>query len=91
LEADIQSQIITENADARLEVAKNKSQALMKEAAAEGNASAAMEGMRRHKEKMKLAGGLKSLASQGHMVVAGANGQKVLDFYNQTLDLIASR
>lgn len=72
-------------------MAKNKSQALIKEAEAESKAQNAMEGLRRHTEKMKLAGGLKQLAGKGHMIVSGKNGQQVLDYYNQTLDLVASR
>lgn len=50
-----------------------------------------MEAIRRHNEKMKLADGLQNLARKGNMIVSGENGQKVLDFYNQTLDLVASR
>ena len=46
------------NAAARLEVAKNKSSALIKEANSESSNSAKMEGMRRHTEKMRLAGSL---------------------------------
>lgn len=91
IEAENKAQIIRDNANARLEVAKNKSEALIKEATAEERAQAAMDGLRRHTEKMKLAEGLQKLASSGHMIVSGENGQKVLDFYNQTLDLVASR
>ena len=91
IQADIEAQIIRENANTRLEVAKNKSQALIKEAQAEEKASAPMEGMRRHTEKMKLAEGLKNLASKGHMIVSDKNGQQVLDYYNQTLDLVGYR
>jgi len=40
---------------------------------------------------MALANGLKKFSEHGNMVVSGQNGQKVLDFYNQTLDIIASR
>ena len=42
------------NAAARLEVAKNKSSALIKEANSETANSSKMEGMRRHTEKMLL-------------------------------------
>lgn len=91
IEADNKATIIRENAQARLQVAKNKSEALIKEASAEEKAQTSLEGMRRHTEKMTLAESLQNLASKGHMIVAGQNGQKVLDFYNQTLDLVASR
>lgn len=91
IEADNKAKIIRENAQARLDVAKNKSEALIKEAVAEEKAASSMEGVRRHTEKMKLASSLEQLAKNGHMVVSGDNGQKVLDFYNQTLDLVASR
>jgi len=53
--ADNKAQILRSNAATRLEVAKNKSSALIKEANAETNNSSKMEGMRRHKEKMMLA------------------------------------
>jgi hypothetical protein len=91
IEAENKAKIIRENAEARLEVAKNKSEALIKEANAEEKASNGMEGLRRHAEKMHLAEGLHNLAKKGHMIVAGENGQKVLDYYSQTLELVASR
>jgi len=47
-----------------------------------------MEGLRRHKEKMTMAGGMGTMASRQKMVVAGTNGQKVLDFYNNTVDIV---
>jgi hypothetical protein len=40
---------------------------------------------------MKLADSLKNLASNGKMIVSGKNGTDVLNYYSQTLDLIASR
>jgi hypothetical protein len=89
--ADNNAKIMSENADSRLAVAKDKSQALIKEAGAEERSSTAMEGMRRHEEKMKLADSMQELASKGHMIVSGKNGQQVLDYYNNTLDLVAKR
>jgi len=56
--ADVQAKIILENAESRLAVAKDKSQALIREASAEEKAAGPMEGMRRHEEKMKLAGSM---------------------------------
>lgn len=79
------------NAAARLEVAKNKSSALIKEANSESSNSAKMEGMRRHTEKMRLAGSLQDVSFNGKMVVAGKNGEAVLDFYKDTLNLVGSR
>lgn len=52
IEADSKALIIRENAIARLDVAKNKSEALIKEATAEEKAQSSMEGLRRHREKM---------------------------------------
>jgi len=75
IDADIQAKIILESAEARYNVAKNKSQALIKEATAEEKAAASMEGLRRHTEKMKLAASLEELARNGKMVVSGKNGQ----------------
>jgi hypothetical protein len=91
IEADQKAAIIKENAQSRLEVAKDKSQALIKEAVAEEKAQSSMEGIRRHNEKMALADSLQNLAAKGHMVVSGENGQKFLNFYNETLDIVASR
>jgi hypothetical protein len=45
-----------------------------------------MEGLRKHDEKMKMAGSLKSIATNGQMVISGKNGQEILNFYNDTLD-----
>ena len=64
---------------------------MIKEAEAESKNSANMEAMRRHTEKLRLAGSLQDVAFNGKMVVAGKNGQEVLDFFNSTLELVASR
>ena len=50
-----------------------------------------MEGMRRHKEKMLLVEGMEKMATKQKMIVAGNNGQKVLEFYNSTVDLVQKR
>ena len=47
--------------------------------------------MRIHTEKLKLAGSLVDVAYQGKMVVAGKNGQDVLGFFKDTLELVGSR
>lgn len=70
-EADIKAQIIKENAEARLAVAKDKGTAMIKEASAEERAQSGLEGTRRHDEKMKLADSLKNLAADGHMIISG--------------------
>jgi hypothetical protein len=61
------------------------------ESNAEANQGNNMEGMRRHKEKMVLVGGMAGMASKQKMVVAGANGQKVLEYYNNTVDMVQKR
>lgn len=91
IEADNEAQIIRNNAQARLNVAKNKSEALIKEATAEEKAASSLEVVRRFEEKMKLAKGLENLARKGHMVISGENGKQVLDYYNNAIDLINSR
>lgn len=91
IQADKDANIIRQNAAARLQVAQNKSKALITEANAEEKCSGNMEGMRRFSEKLKMANGLKKLATQGHMVISGKQGEQVLDFYSATLDLVASR
>jgi type IV secretory pathway ATPase VirB11/archaellum biosynthesis ATPase len=91
IEADIEASIIRSNAQARLNVAKNKSEALIKEANAEEKAASSLESVRRFNEKMKLAAGLESLAKKGHMVISGENGKQVLDYFNSAIDLINSR
>ena len=90
-EADIKAKIIRDNAEARLAVAKDKGEAMIKEAVSEEKSSNAMEGTRRHDEKMKLAESLKTLSSNGHMVISGKSGQQVLDYYNNTLEIISKR
>ena len=74
IESENKAKIIRENAEARLEVAKKKSEALIQEANAEEKAQTNMDGMRRHTEKMKLSSALKNLASNGSMVISGENG-----------------
>ena len=56
--ADTEAKIIRENAEARLEVAKSKSAALIKEASAEKNNAQHMQPQRKHTEKMKLTGSM---------------------------------
>jgi hypothetical protein len=62
------------NAHTRLEVAKTRSAALIKEANAEGANSSKMEGMRRHEEKMEAAKVLNSSSQALKVVIAGKNG-----------------
>lgn len=50
-----------------------------------------MEGIRKHDEKMKMAKSLEAMAKNGRMVIAGKNGQDVLNFYNETLETVANR
>ena len=69
-------------------MAKDRTTALIKESDAEVKQGNNMEGMRRHKEKMTLVQGMETMASRQKMVVAGNNGQKVLEFYNQTVDMV---
>lgn len=54
-EADNQASIIRHNANTRLQVAKDRCSALIKEAEAEAKMSNNMEGMRRHEEKIGAA------------------------------------
>lgn len=74
LEADNQAAILRIEAEARLSVAKDKSQALMKESAAESAQANAMEGTRRHDEKLHMTSALKDVAARGHMVVSNKGG-----------------
>lgn len=64
---------------------------MTKEAEAESSNSEHMEGMRRHDEKLKMAKSLQAMSESGHMIVSGKNGQDVLNFYNDTLDVVAKR
>ena len=89
--ADNEASIMRSNAQTRLDVAKNKSQALIKESKAESQNSNNMEPMRIHTEKMKLAGAMQEAAWKGKMVVAGKNGGEVLNFFKDTLSLVGSR
>lgn len=89
--ADTQANILRENADARLQVAKDKSTALIKESQAEQQNSSKMEGLRRFTEKMALADSLSNISVGGKVIVSGKNGQKVLDYFNDTIDTIGNR
>ena len=64
---------------------------MIKESDAETNQANNMEGMRRHTEKMSLVKGMETMAGKQKMVVAGNNGQKVLEFYNSAVDLVQKR
>ena len=64
---------------------------MTKEAEAEMANSQHMEGLRKHDEKMKMAKSLEAMAKNGKMVIAGKNGQDVLNFYNETLETVANR
>jgi hypothetical protein len=91
IQTDNKVEVIKSSAEARLAVAESRSLALTKEADAESANSSHMEGMRRHDEKLKMAKSLKAMSEKGHMIVSGKNGQDVLNFYNETLDVIAKR
>lgn len=90
-DADNNAEIIEANAATRLGVAKSKAQALIKEANSELTNSAKVDPMRRHQEKMTLASSLDHISSNGKMVVAGANGQSILNFYNDTMNEVGAR
>jgi len=40
---------------------------------------------------MILVAGMQDMARKQKMIVAGNNGQKVLEFYNQTVDIVGKR
>ena len=72
---DNEAEIIKNNAEARLEIVRNKAQALIKEAAAEETNADSVEGIRRHTEQMTLADSFTGIASNGNMVVSGKLGE----------------
>lgn len=76
-------------AEANLEIAQNRSQALMTEASAEANYTNYLQGKRIHEEKMALLNSLKD--TKAKIVVSGKNGQELLDFYSNTLTQIEQR
>jgi hypothetical protein len=45
-----------------------------------------MANSRKHAQKMKLNGALEKIAEKGNMVVSGANGQQILNFFNKTIE-----
>lgn len=85
-EGDNESTILRDDANARLAVAQNKSTALIKEAQAESSQQGAMEGTRRHDEKMALAASMEGLAEHGKFVVSGKNGQTMLSFFGDAIE-----
>jgi len=90
-QADNEAAIIQNEAETRLGVSKNRSQALIKEATSEIANSNKIDPLRRFDEKMGLARSLAGVSSRGKMVVAGNNGQQVLNFYADTMSEIAGR
>ena len=89
--ADTEAAIIRLNAQARLDVAKNRTAALIKESVAETAQSNNLEPKRRHDEKLHMVDALTSVAENGQMVVSNKNGQSVLNFYNNALDTVCKR
>ena len=83
--ADNESKIIKEQAQTRLQVAKLKCEALIKESQAETTNSEHMQGMRSHTEKMALQDELEQLTSNGKVVLSGQQGEKILDYYTNTI------
>lgn len=72
-------------------VAQSRSTALIKESQAESSNSNKMDGMRRHDEKMLAANVLKTSAEDSKIVVSGKNGEKLINYYVNTLDEIDKR
>ena len=70
-EADMEVIVLKENAQARLDVAENKTVALIKECEAEEEQQTNQAPERKFQQKMKLNGSLQHLAKTGHMVVSG--------------------
>ena len=64
------------SAEARLEVAKAKSEALQKEAATESENSENIQPMRSHEARMEMSDVLEKMAKDGKFVVSGKTGSK---------------
>ena len=85
---------IRSNADARLNAARDTSQAQITENSAESKYSNMQEGARRHKEKLQLADNMARLAREGKFVVSANSNQEgggVLNFYSDTIDTVQKR
>lgn len=74
IQAEIEAQIIQDNANARLEVAKNKSAAMITENEAEMENQEAMAGERAQKQRMKMLDSLKGMGYNSKVVLAGNTG-----------------
>lgn len=85
IEADVMAELMEIEAKARLDAARMKKDALIKEAQAEGSVAAKLEGKRRHEERLLKTQMLISLAKNARLVVSGENGQKILDFFRNAL------
>ena len=79
-----------QEAQARLDVAKDKTEALITEAKAESAHTDKFEGLRKFEQRMKLQSALQQLASNGKVILAGKNGQDVLNYYNKTVQEVES-
>jgi len=76
------------SAEARLEVAKAKSEALQKEAATESENSENIQPMRSHEARMEMSDVLEKMAKDGKFVVSGKTGQQVLDSFTGVIKTI---
>jgi hypothetical protein len=72
--AENQAKIVRIKAAARLESAKNSSQAQLAVARAEGLAQAFLESQRKHAEALEKVGVLEQMARNVKMVISGKNG-----------------
>jgi hypothetical protein len=89
--ADNRVAIIKKNAEARLEVAKSKSQALIKEAEAESQNSNNLDSVRKFTEKARMQEALAELARVGKVVISGKSGQDLLGFFTKAVEDVHSR
>jgi hypothetical protein len=88
IKADNEAAIIRANAAAELEIAKCLSKAKEIEVNAEVEHAANWQGLRDHKERMMSVDALGNLSTNGKVVIAGKQGQELINEYTKGLDEI---
>ena len=88
IETNAKKESMTYKASVRLDVAKAKVQGTLAEAEAEASQAANLDGKRKYEQKMKMAEGMKKMVLNNQIVIGGANGEELLNYFKETADLV---
>ena len=73
---------------ARLQCARDRGEAWLRESKMESKYAENMQKKREHMERMQMSHSLQVAANQGKMIVSGESASQVLDFYNDAMNQI---